>query len=137
MRLLARFSCAAAFAFLLTMVFSPLAARADYFTGKWSFSGALGNPPVEQMAGVCAIAVNSHGAVAGSCRGPYGVAKAEGVTNGVNIVLRIHHLATRPGGISGIATLRGVWYRGGIIRGWFTDSPLPGARGSFIGRPVR
>jgi hypothetical protein len=131
-----RFSFAAALAVLFVVAYSPSAAKADYFTGKWSFSGELGHPPIEQLAGVCRITVNSHGLVAGSCESPYGVAKAEGETNGHNIILRVHHIGTRQGGVTGIATLKGVWYHDGVIRGTFTDSPFPDARGDFIGRPV-
>ncbi len=119
------------------VAFSPLVARADYFTGTWSFKGTLGHPVIETMTGVCVISVASNGAVVGSCRGPYGVAKAEGVTNGTTILLRVHHVAMRPGGVSGIAALKGLWYRTGVIRGTWTDSPFPGAGGTFVGVPVK
>jgi len=131
-----RISFATALAALLFVAYTPSIANADYFTGNWSFSGVLGHPTIEELAGVCEIAVNSHGLVAGSCKGPFGVAKADGETNGYNIVLRVHHLGTRPGGVTGVATLKGVWHRDGVIRGVFTDSPFPGEHGEFIGRPV-
>jgi hypothetical protein len=136
MKAIGRISYATALAVLLVMAYSPSAARADYFTGKWSFSGLLGHPTIEELAGVCEIAVNHHGDVAGSCKGPYGVAKADGETNGYNIVLRVHHLGTRPGGVTGVATLKGMWHHNGVITGVFTDSPFPGEHGDFIGRPV-
>jgi hypothetical protein len=136
MKVVARISYAAALAALLAVASSPLAAKADYFTGKWDFHGALGHPAVEQMVGLCLIAVNHHGDVAGSCTSPFGVAKAEGVTNGYNIVLRIHHIGAHAGDVTGIATLTGIWHHDGVIRGTFTDSPFPGMHGSFIGVPV-
>jgi hypothetical protein len=134
MKDVARLSFAAALAALLAVGSSPLAAKADYFTGRWSFHGSLGH--VEQMVGLCEIAVNHHGDVLGSCKSPFGVAKAEGVTNGYNIVLRIHHIGAHAGDVTGIATLNGVWHRDGVIRGTFTDSPFPGMHGDFIGVPV-
>jgi hypothetical protein len=136
MKAVARISYAAALAALLAVVSSPLAAKADYFTGKWDFRGSLGHPSVEQMVGLCVIAVNHHGDVAGSCTSPFGPAKAEGVTNGYNIILRVHHLGTHEGGVTGVATLKGVWHHNGVITGTFTDSPFPGMHGDFVGKPV-
>ncbi|HXW77395.1 MAG TPA: hypothetical protein VEJ20_08305 [Candidatus Eremiobacteraceae bacterium] len=126
--------CAVVPALVAAVLLAPTAAKADYFTGHWHFVGGMGH--VEAMNAICVIAVNSHGAVAGQCTGPFGVAQAEGVTNGLNIVLRVHHVATRPGGITGIATFKGIWYRSGVIRGTYIDSPFPGGVGSFTAYPV-
>jgi hypothetical protein len=134
MKLLAKKLSVCAVAIVLAAVLAPSAAKADYFTGHWHFTG---RSATEVMDAVCVIAVNSHGAVAGSCTGPFGVARAEGVTNGFRILLRVHHLGTRPGGITGIAALSGVWYRNGVIRGTFVDSPFPRITGVFTGYPVR
>lgn len=133
MKLLAKIVSAGVLAVLVAALFSPLTAKADYFTGHWKFSG---HSRAEDMAAVCLIAVNSHGLVAGKCTGPFGVARAEGVTNGVHIDLRVHHIATGPGDVTGIAELRGVWFSNGVIKGTFVDSPFPHVVGNFIGVPV-
>jgi hypothetical protein len=134
MKLIGKFICASVFVTSLAFALAPNPAKADYFTGHWKFSG---RSATEVMAAVCVIAVNSHGDVAGSCTGPFGVAKAEGVTNGVHIILRVHHIGTRNGGVTGVAALTGVWYRNGVIRGTFVDSPFPRVVGQFTGVPIR
>jgi hypothetical protein len=134
MKVVAKYIFASALAVFLALVVSPPSAKADYFTGHWKFTG---RSATEVMDAVCIIAVNSRGAVAGSCSGPFGVAKAEGVTNGYRIVLRVHHIGTRAGGVTGIAALSGTWYRNGVIRGTFVDSPFPRVVGVFTGVPVR
>jgi hypothetical protein len=133
MKLVPKVLFASALAVLFALGIAPNAAKADYFTGHWKFSG---HSAAEDMAAVCVIAVNSHGDVLGQCTGPFGVAKAEGVTNGEHIVLRVHHEGEHPGDVSGVATLTGVWYGDGVIKGTFVDSPFPGVVGHFTGVPA-
>jgi hypothetical protein len=135
MRSFAKIVHIGAIAAFAVAILAPTTAQAANFTGAWSFHGVLGHRVVETLDGVCALR-QDRAAVVGSCKGPFGVAKAEGAVDGIRIILRIHHIATRGGGVTGVAELKGVWDADGIIRGSWVDSPMPGEVGVFTGHRV-
>ena len=121
---------------LFAAVASPVIAKDANFTGKWAFSGTLGDDPIlETMAGVCDITQDDN-VLVGSCKGPDGVASIDGSVDGNKIDMRVHHVKTSEGGATGISEFRGVLGDDGIIRGRWKDSAFPDALGTFTGQKV-
>jgi len=120
--------------FALAISFPGIAGAAN-FAGSWAFSGTLGNPVLATSAPICVFRQNGS-AISGSCKGPYGIGSANGSVNGSAIYFQWHVIATRAGGLGGIATYHGYWGGDGVVRGTWWHSTYPGIVGNFTGQKV-
>jgi hypothetical protein len=136
MNSIAKLCYASALAAFSVVIFAPSVAAAHDFTGTWAFSGTIGHEVLETTSGICTLTQDKD-AIVGSCKGPTGVAVADGDVDGRKIILRVHHVKTNEGGVTGIATFKGVLGDDGFIRGEWMDSPRPGETGPFTGQPVK
>lgn len=117
----------------LTLALStPLAAGAANVAGSWSFSGAMA--PVETIAPVCVFR-QSGNVIAGSCKGPAGIASAQGTVSGSSIVFQWTRIATSALQRSSVVTFRGV-SDGSKMYGKWSDSVYPGRAGTFLAHRV-
>jgi hypothetical protein len=114
-------------------------ARADDvdFTGSWSISGRIVSGNLfTQVTPVCALQ-QAGAQLTGTCAGPNADGPATGLVDGRDISFQWRHTATTAIGVSGISSFTGRLERDNVIRGLWTISLQPGARGAFTGRKLQ
>ena len=107
-----------------------LAAGAD-FSGEWSVSGQIVGGNLMTIASpVCTFQQNGN-QLTGTCTGPNSRGSAVGLVNGAGVTFQWQMISTDSIGLSGIASFSGKLGPDSVVRGSWTFSGRPGARGQF------
>jgi hypothetical protein len=109
----------------------PVPAAADGFQYTWNVRGQMEvNGRLVGVSPVCVLRQMGN-QISGFCKGPAAEGPATGVANGDNITWQWTATATNSNGRDGIAVFRGSLGYNGVIRGYYTNSTIPGVTGSF------
>jgi len=106
-------------------------ALAADFSGEWSVSGQIISGNLITIASpLCRFQQNGN-QLTGICTGPNSRGSAAGFVNGASLSIQWQMMATDNIGLSGVSSFNGTLGPDNVVRGLWTYSGRPGARGQF------
>jgi len=114
---------------------APLAAAAQAqapdLSGAWQITGEINAGAATAKAAPLCTLKQTGAQLSGGCEGPRAKGTATGLISGRHVAWQWHATSKAIIGVSGLTSFDGDLGADGVIRGTWTTTQLPGAKGTF------